>query len=141
MLHHGLYEELYKTNTLEDDARLFAFYVLTFRTMDTVGTPPRPEFWIIPTEDVVVDPLFPDRRYLIMEGEMLLDVTDDPSVESDPPEVGVILLSGYAPGSKVGGFAPIDPLEDAGELILYGMREDMGEFLLDHVEDWPGQDD
>ena len=69
---------------------------------------------------------------------MMLDVTDDTSVESTPPDVGVILLSSYMPSSVVGGFAPIYPLEDAGELMLYGFGEDMGEYLLDHVDDWPG---
>ncbi len=141
VLWHGLFERLFQDNKVIGQARLHAYYVLTFRVRDLEGTPPRPEFWIVPTETVEPSTLFDDRRYLTLEGEMMLDVTDDPSVESDPPEVGVILLSGYAPSSKVGGFAPIDPLVDAGELILYGGWEDMGEYLLDHVKDWPGQDD
>jgi hypothetical protein len=137
VLWHGLYEGLFSDNKVIGNARLHAYYVLTFRVMDTQGTPPRPEFWLIPSETVTPSTLFEDRRYLILEGEMMLDVTDDTSLDSDPPEVAVILLAGYYGSSVVGGFAPIDPLEDAGELILYGSWEDMGEFLLDHVKEWP----
>jgi hypothetical protein len=137
VLWHGLYERLFQENKVIGNARLHAYYVLTFRVMDTQGTPPRPEFWMIPSETVTPSTLFDDLRYLILEGEMMLDVTDDTSVESAPPDVGVILLAGYYSSSVVGGFAPIYPLEDAGELMLYGFGEDMGEYLLDHVDDWP----
>ncbi len=138
VLWHGLYEGLFTDNKVIGNAKLHAYYVLTFRVMDTQGTPSRPEFWLIPTETVTPSTLFNDRRHLTLEGEMMLDVTNDLSMDSNPPEVGVILLSGYMMSSMVGGFAPVFPLEDAGELMLYGFSENMGEFLLDHVKDWPG---
>jgi len=140
VLWHGLYGKLFQDNKVIGNARLHAYYVLTFRVMDTQGTPPRPEFWLIPSETVAHSTLFDERRYLTLEGEIMLDVTDDPSMDSNPPDVAVILLARYYGSSVVGGFAPIYPLEDAGELVLYGTWEDMGEYLLDHVNDWPHQD-
>ena len=139
VLYHGLFERLYHHNTLSDGARAQAYYVLVFRVMDTEGTPPRPEFWIVPTDAVTPSALFIYDRYLTLEGEMMLDVTDDPTMENDPPEVGVVLLAGYRPDSKVRGFAAIDPLVDAGELTL-AVRVPFEDILLKHVTDWPDSD-
>ncbi|NOQ54134.1 MAG: hypothetical protein GQ558_05980 [Thermoplasmata archaeon] len=139
VLYHGLFEGLYHDNTLENGARAHAYYILILRVMDTEGTPPRPEFWIVPTDTITPSTLFSDNRYLTLEGEMMLDVTDDLSVENDPPDVGVVLTAGYRPDSKVRGFASIYPLVDAGEITL-AARVPFEEFLLDHVTDWPNSD-
>jgi hypothetical protein len=139
VLYHGLFERLYHHNTLSDGARAQAYYIIVLRVMDTEGTPPRPEFWIVPTDAVTPSTLFIYDRYLTLEGEMMLDVTDDPTMENDPPEVGVVLLAGYRPDSKVRGFAAIDPLFDAGELTL-AVRVPFEDILLKHVTDWPDSD-
>jgi hypothetical protein len=135
VLHHGTFGQLYGDNDLSDDARLYAFYITRLQVIPPDGTP----FWgaydFVPTEGMVVDWPFGTFRWVELDGELLYDVTDDITKETDPPTLDVIL---YSLGSYryVRGFSQVVPNADNDE-ATYPVMPDMFDILRLNVSHWP----
>lgn len=139
VLHHGLFGQVWGDNDLDDDTRLYAFYITRLQVIPPDGTP----FWgaydFVPTPGMVSDWPFGTFRWFEMDGELLYDVTDDTSKETDPPTLDVVL---YALGSYryVRGFSQVVPNADNDE-ATYPVLPDFPELLKDHLVHWPPLED
>lgn len=140
VLGHGLFGQLWGDNELEEGARLHAFYITRLQVIPPDGTP----FWgaydFFPREGFITDWPFQIFRWVEMDGEIMWDVTDDPSVENDPPTLEVHLYSKYGSGRIVRGFWSVVPNADNDE-ATYPVFPEVYRLLKDHLIHWPPLDD
>ena len=136
VLHHGTFDQLLGDNDLRDGARLYAFYITRLQVIPPDGTP----FWgaydFVPTEGVISDWPFDIFRWIEMDGELMVDVTDDPSAETDPPILDVILYSKYGGYRIVRGFSQVVPNADNDE-ATYPVFPPLHEILMENLLYWP----
>lgn len=136
VLHHGTFGQLLGDNDLRDGARLYAFYITRLQVIPPDGTP----FWgaydFVPTEGVIADWSFDIARWIEMDGELMVDVTDDLSVENDPPILDVILYSKYGSYRIVRGFSQVVPNADNDE-VTYPVYPSFHEILKENLLYWP----
>jgi hypothetical protein len=139
VLAHGLYGRLWGGNQLVDGARLNAFYITRLQVIPPDDTPINYAFNFIPVEGFTTDWPFQVNRWLELDGEILWDVTDDPSVENDPPILEVLLFSKWGTGRIVRGFDTVVPNADNDE-GTYPPFPDFQEALRETLVYWPPLD-
>ena len=87
-------------------------------------------------EGAITDWPFSIYRWIELDGEILLDVTDDLSLESDPPAMDVILYSLAANYRIVRGFSQVVPDADNDE-ATYPVFPVLQDVLLENLVHWP----
>lgn len=136
VLGHGLFGQLWGDNQLEGGAVLQAFYITRLQVIPPDGTP----FWgaydFLPVEGITTDWPFSIFRWVEMDGEILWDVTTDPSVEEEPPTLDVILYSKWGSYRMVRGFSQVVPNADNDE-ATYPVFPDFLLILRENVSYWP----
>ncbi len=136
VLHHGLCKRLLGENALEAGSKVRAMFITRLQVIPPETTPVNHGFHVIETEGVVANWPYDIWRWFAMDGEVLLDVTDDPDVELDPPSTPVLLLSLGHHNMVVRGFATIELDEDNDE-ATFPLVPDLDSLLEGLVEGWP----
>ncbi len=137
-MHHGLFTRLWGDNDLDGNVRLYAYYLTRLMVIPPHGLPPKPGYYmVIDGQDYVQGLPFGIYRWMVPDGELCLDVTDDPTREENPSSVRVLLSSSpYFRDLVVTGFSTLDPDADNGE-TMYDAPPDWPDVLEDHVKGWP----
>jgi hypothetical protein len=125
---------------LVDGARLNAFYISRLQVIPPDDTPINFAYSFLPVEGFITEWPFEIIRWLKLDGEIMWDVTDDPSKEADPPPLDVLLYGKWGSGRIVRGFDTVIANADNDE-ATYPVLPDFPDLLRSNLVHWPPLED
>jgi hypothetical protein len=140
VLHFGLFDQLWGNNVLDDGIHLHAFYITRLQVIPPESSPFWRAYTFLPREGVITDwPFDIPRSFLELDGEIMIEVSDDPSVALDPPVLEVFLHSITLQMRIVRGFDQVVPNADNDE-ATYPVYPEFPDILIETLIYWPPLD-
>jgi len=141
VLHYGLFHQLWGDNDLDDGTHLQAFYITRLQMIPPESSPFWGAYTFLPREGVVTDwPFETPRIFIELDGEIMIDVTEDPSAALDPPVLDIFLHSITNNKRIVRGFHQVVPDDDNDE-ATYPVYPQFQELLQSTLIHWPPLDE
>ena len=137
LLHHKLYGGFLGDNQLDDESRLWAWYMTGTQALCSDPKARGTSNLIILDEPVEFEPTLGYYRWPFKD-DIIIDVTDDPGSALDPPPRGAVLTwsHNYGRPTSVMGYGEIDLTKDHN-VLYHPLWPDLQTILPDYVDPWP----